>query len=805
MASPVIQFKRGSSSLIASGIVSFREGEPGFTTDKYDFYIGSDSTSLGNKFFGSSRYWSREDGSSSAGLNLVDEAGSNYIQLRAETGLSGISTYTFPGTPINGKVLSTDVNGNLSWIDQINVLGVQEIVIGIGTFTENVAFTTTTVSTSTTTGAVTIAGGLGVAGTSYFGGDLHVENGDLYTNLTNNRVVIVGASGQLEDDPNFTFDGSQLYVNVSTTSTNKDTGALVVDGGVGIEENLNVGGNLSVGGTSYFTGIATFASGVVNLGDESSDIINIGGRIGTNLVPTTDDSYDVGISTLNWRNAHFSGIGTFESGSQSANLKVGIDDADTITSTSGNITIGSVGGGTVSIYPHVDIYGDLDVTGNVSVGGTTITLRGQNVFIENKDIVLGYTTAITPTDTTANHAGVAIASTEGTPLVDFPLSGINTLPTTYKQMMWFKSGTLGFSTDLFAFNYGVAIGTTEVASGVRLAVGTGITMSDTKITATTGSFTNLSVGVGTFTTIEVDNIIGNLTGTISTATRALTVDVQDAADTDGTYHLTFVDSNNDPASTEILYTDDAIQYNPSTNTINFTTAVISDTLTVTGGITGTATTATRSTLVDTTGTTTNANYYMLFADTSAGENSETVRVSAGASFNPSTNTLGLSVLNTGAIKSASGVDSITIQNSSGDVGISTNLTVDGSLTVKGSITSVNSENLKVKDTLIDLGLIDNGSGTLVQPTSDANLDVGLLLNYYSGAAKVAGVYWDDSVSRVVLGSDISESNGVLTSNTYADLEIGSLWLNDCAGQTQVITCSGTERFLNNITVDGGTF
>ena len=64
MASPTIQFKRGGSANI--GLASFKAGEPGFTTDKYDFYIGLDGTHTNQQFLGSSRYWEREDGTSAA-------------------------------------------------------------------------------------------------------------------------------------------------------------------------------------------------------------------------------------------------------------------------------------------------------------------------------------------------------------------------------------------------------------------------------------------------------------------------------------------------------------------------------------------------------------------------------------------------------------------------------------------------------------------------------------------------------------------------------------------------------------------
>ena len=129
-----------------------------------------------------------------------------------------------------------------------------------------------------------------------------------------------------------------------------------------------------------------------------------------------------------------------------------------------------------------------------------------------------------------------------------------------------------------------------------------------------------------------------------------------------------------------------------------------------------------------------------------------------------------------------------------------NLTVGGDLFVNGSTTQVNTQTLTVEDALIDVGLV-NGAA----PNTDLNIDLGLLLNYYDGSAKKAAVYWDDSASRIVLASAVTESTGVLTPSSYAGLEIGSLFVNDCAGQSQVISCSGSTRNLINITIDGGSF
>jgi len=136
----------------------------------------------------------------------------------------------------------------------------------------------------------------------------------------------------------------------------------------------------------------------------------------------------------------------------------------------------------------------------------------------------------------------------------------------------------------------------------------------------------------------------------------------------------------------------------------------------------------------------------------------------------------------------------------GAASVTTNLTIGGNLTVNGTTTQVNTTNTTIEDVLLELQVVDGGA-----LSSDTNKDVGLVLNYYSGSAKKAAVYWDDSAGRIVLGSEVSESSGVLTASAFSGLEIGSLFVNDCAGQTQVISCSGTTRSLENITIDGGSF
>ena len=107
-----------------------------------------------------------------------------------------------------------------------------------------------------------------------------------------------------------------------------------------------------------------------------------------------------------------------------------------------------------------------------------------------------------------------------------------------------------------------------------------------------------------------------------------------------------------------------------------------------------------------------------------------------------------------------------------------------------------------------MGIV-NGSA----PSGATTWDLGVLFNYYaSGAAKKSAVIWEHVDSRFkfasVLDADTDGSTvdtPQLTVTTFAPIEIASLFVNDCAGASQVISCTGTTRNLENITIDCGTF
>ena len=107
---------------------------------------------------------------------------------------------------------------------------------------------------------ITVFEDLVVSGSSYLGtggGDQVIVSGSIYNDaLTNNRVVIAGTSGLLEDDANFTFDGVTLKVGaVEIDESSGDittSGSLIVIGSTRtntllVTGSANISGSMIVG------------------------------------------------------------------------------------------------------------------------------------------------------------------------------------------------------------------------------------------------------------------------------------------------------------------------------------------------------------------------------------------------------------------------------------------------------------------------------------------------------------------------------------------------------------------------------
>ena len=407
--------------------------------------------------------------------------------------------------------------------------------------------------------------------------------------LTDNRVVISGSGGELEDDANLTFDGSKLSVgtglDVAGVTTLSSSGGITTTGG-----DLYVGGDLFVADDLVFdeftarngniTGIATAGTlGVLGIATAKELTVtgvitasSITGTISTATSLENARDFSVTGDFVTAPAVSFDGTGnvslaaTITPDSITLGTYTQGDYVESITGTSNEVEVtGGTGEGStpqiglpndvtiaqdLTVSRDVQIVRNLNVDGNITVGGTTATIITQTLTVSDADLILGFRTDGNGTDvsndTTANHGGIAIASTEGSPLTTLVNPGAGeTLPSTYKKIMWFKSGSFaGLGTDAWLSNYAVGVGSTQLPYGTRFAAGNvQITEDDISV-------------VRDINASGIITALGGITGTATTATNLTGGDTGDIPYQDSAGITTFVDATS--ASTgQILLWDGA--------------------------------------------------------------------------------------------------------------------------------------------------------------------------------------------------------------------------------------------------------
>jgi hypothetical protein len=192
---------------------------------------------------------------------------------------------------------------------------------------------------------------------------------------------------------NLSITGSQT-ITATTQSTDKNTGALVVGGGVGIEKNTNIGGNLAVTGTTALTGNTTITGDLaVNGGDltTSSDAFNLLNTTATTVNfagagTSISIGAPTGVTTVNH------GLTVAGGSGQSFLVTDGTTNRFTVDSTNGNTVVSGT----------LEVTGGSTMSGNLAVNGGALTTN-QTTF-----------NLLNTTATTVNFAGAATTLNLGT-------------------------------------------------------------------------------------------------------------------------------------------------------------------------------------------------------------------------------------------------------------------------------------------------------------------------------------------------------------------------------------------------------
>ena len=329
--------------------------------------------------------------------------------------------------------VSLDVDGHTD-LDNVGVSGV-------GTITQLVSTTATVGAGLTVTGVIDGNGGANISGAET------VLSSATVSDLTNNRVVIAGTSGALEDSGNLTFDGSTLAVTGSQTisgnidvdgTTNLD--AVDIDGAVDMASSLTLAGNadfngnLDVDGTSNLDavdidGAVDMASTLTLAGNaDFNGDLDVDGTTNLDAVDI-DGAVDMASTLTLAGNADFNGDldvdGTTNLDATNVVGALGVTgsatvdnlslDGNTVTTSSGNLTIDSAGGTTTINDACV-------ISGNLTVNGTTTTINSTTVSIDDKNFQVATGAA---DDAAADGAGFTVDSGDGDKTWNFEATGDN--------------------------------------------------------------------------------------------------------------------------------------------------------------------------------------------------------------------------------------------------------------------------------------------------------------------------------------------------------------------------------------------
>ena len=429
-------------------------GTSAFFQDGAAIYMGDDSDL--KIFHDSSNSFIQDLGT---GNLYVD---SNSLQIRNATGTETQATFTENGAVNlfydNGNVVQTTPQGiNVSGVTTSNRLNIS----GVSTFT------------SIGSNLIPDTDGsrnIGAAGSEWQ--DLHIDgtaNIDTLAadtaaiaDLTDNRIVIAGSGGELEDSGNLTFDGSTLAVTGDQTVSSSIT--------------VSTGATISANGNAGFAGIVT-AKGVIDangginaasakiedLTDNRVVIAGTGGELEDSGNLTFDGSTlaVTGDETVSGKISIGSGVTAFANGNVAV---AGITTINGDTFIGAGVTIQPHGGvsiaGIVTIGGNLNVQGDivydeitgrnLNITGistqagQVNFGtsgvGATIAANGNATFsgiVTAKEFVGVFTSA--------GGAGVGIGSTTGLvgygfTFINFKGPGVSTV---------FASSTTGIATIFF--------------------------------------------------------------------------------------------------------------------------------------------------------------------------------------------------------------------------------------------------------------------------------------------------------------------------------------------------------------------
>jgi hypothetical protein len=511
----IIRIKRsttaGDPSTLGSGELAYSAADSGTVTGGDRLYIGIGSETAGNaashivvggKFF--TDMLDHAKGTLTANSAIVTDANSKIDNLKVDN------------LDLNGNTISsTDTNGNIvldpNGTGYVSIVGTNGVVIPVGTDAQRGPSVQGTIRYNTDSSSFE-----GYSGTTWgsLGGVKSVDgltfikaesspgaSDDTLSFVTNNTEAMSIDADSLDIASKI----ATVNINATTASTSTTTGALVVDGGVGVAGALQVGGlinaqsatfsninNTPIGNSTPSSGAFTTLSasgettlnGAVNIGavtlqEYIQDVT--GGQIvdSTEIDATYDDT--AGTTSLALKTT------TVTAGSYGSSTAIPTFTVDS----KGRLTAA----GTANIGTTLNIAGDTGTDGVALLTDTLTVAGGEGVDVA----VTNNTITISGEDATSSNKGIASFSTAGFTVT----AGNVVLNDNVVQGVTTDSGAINMAGNAISILGGEGIdvthtGTTitvagEVATGSNLGVAS---FDSNDFTVTAGAVSIKSAGVG---------------------------------------------------------------------------------------------------------------------------------------------------------------------------------------------------------------------------------------------------------------------------------------------------------------------
>lgn len=317
----------------------------------------------------------------------------------------GSSTYKFNNLYLAGGISTGTIVSSSTTTDTLSV-NTTSTFTGVPTF--NSGFVSN--ASSTVNGGLTVTGNVQL-------GDANTDTINLVGYINSN---VVPSTDDARDLGTPTNEFRNLYIDGTANidalvADTADINAGTIDGTI-------IGSITPAAGT--FTsvtasGVATFTGNVI-LGDTSVDTVAVNGSISTNIVPSTDDTRDLGTSSNEWRNLFIDGIANIDSlvadtvdinGGAIDGTVIGASSPQAITGTLITANSGFAGALTGNVTGNVtgnlsgNVTGSLtgNVTGNITSSGTStftdVTINGTlNLNSGTTGTITGLSTPVNATD-----------------------------------------------------------------------------------------------------------------------------------------------------------------------------------------------------------------------------------------------------------------------------------------------------------------------------------------------------------------------------------------------------------------------